>query len=84
MPRFYFDVREGSSFVADEDGLEFLDLDEAEQEAIQAVVSMGKDRLPRGDTREVTVEVRDENQKRVLTVGVHLIIDRVQPSASGS
>ena len=84
MPRFYFDVREGSTFIADEDGFEFPGLDEAEQEAIQAVVSMGKDRLPRGDTRDVTVEVRDENQKRVLTVGVRLIIDRVHPPASVS
>ena len=77
MPRFYFNVREGPTFIDDQDGFDFPSLDEAEQEAIQAVVSMGKDRLPRGDTREVTVEVRDENQKRVLTVGVHLIIDRV-------
>ena len=65
-------------------GPAFPSLDEAEQEAIQAVVSMGKDRLPRGDTREVTVEVRDEKQKRGLTVGVHLIIDRVHPPASAS
>ena len=84
MPRFYFDVREGETFIEDEDGFVFPGLDEAEQEAIQAVVSMGKDRLPRGDTREVTVEVRGEDKKRVLTVGVHLIIDRVQPSQSGS
>ena len=84
MPRFYFDVREGPIFIKDEEGCEFLSLDEAEQEAIQAVVSMGKDRLTRGDTREVTVEVRDEDQKRVLTVGVHLIIDRAHPSDSDS
>jgi hypothetical protein len=81
MPRFYFDVREGSTFLVDENGLEFSSLDEAEQEAIRGGVSMGKHQLPRGDTREVTVEVRDEDRKRMLTVGVHLIIDRVHPSA---
>jgi hypothetical protein len=43
MPRFYFDVREGSAFFDDGSGLEFPSLDEAEQEAIRAVVSMGKD-----------------------------------------
>jgi hypothetical protein len=74
MLRFYFDVREGETFI------EFPSLDEAEQEAIQAVVSIGKDRLPRGDTREV----RGEDKKRVLTVGVHLIIDRVHRSHPGS
>jgi hypothetical protein len=35
MPRFYFDVREGSTFLVDENGLEFSSLDEAEQEAIR-------------------------------------------------
>ncbi len=52
MPRFYFDVREGPAFIDDEDGIEFMTLDEAEQEAIQ------KDCVPRGDTRDVTVEVK--------------------------
>ena len=79
MPRFYFDVREGRLFVEDQDGLEFPDLDAVEQEAIQAAASMGKDRLPRGDTRDVTVEVRNERRQRVLTVKVSLEIDRVHP-----
>jgi hypothetical protein len=48
MPQFYFDVREGQLFVEDEDGLEFPDLGTAEQEAIQAAASIGKERLPRG------------------------------------
>ena len=77
MPRFYFDVREGQKFFLDDEGGEFLSLDAAEQDAIEAVVSMGKDRLPRGHTHEVAVEVRDEDGKRVLTVGVRLSIDRV-------
>lgn len=79
MPRFYFDVREGPTFIEDDDGIEFPNLDKAEQEAIHAVVSIGKDRLQRGDTRDVTVEVRDEDKQRVLTVTVELTIDRVRP-----
>ncbi len=80
MPRFYFDVREGRLFVEDQDGLEFTDLDTAEQEAIQAAASIGKERLPRGDTRDVTVEVRNERRQRVVTVRVELHIDRVHPA----
>jgi len=79
MPRFYFDVREGRLFTSDDEGLEFPSLDKAEQEAIQAAASIGKDRLPRGDTREVTVEVRNERRQRVLTVRISLEIDRVHP-----
>ena len=80
MPRFYFDVREGQLFVEDRDGLEFPDIDTAEQEAIQAAASIGKERLPRGDTRDVTVEVRNERRQRIVTVGVELHIDRVHPA----
>ncbi len=80
MPRFYFDVREGQLFVHDQDGLEFPSLDEAEQEAIEAAASIGKDRLPRSDTRGVTVEVRNERRQRVLTVTLALDIKRVHPA----
>jgi hypothetical protein len=79
MPRYHFDVREGRLFVEDQDGLEFPDLETAEQEAIQAAASIGKERLPRGDTRDVTVEVRNERRQRVVTVRVELHIDRVHP-----
>jgi len=54
IPRFYFDVREGTSFTPDEEGLEF-------------------------DSREVTVEVRNEHRQRVLTVKVSMEVDRVEP-----
>ncbi len=71
MPRFYFDSREGSRFIPDDEGLEFPDLDAAE---------MGRDRLPTGDTRDITIEVRNEHGQRVLTVRVMMEIDRVDPS----
>ncbi len=53
MPRFYFDVREGSRFAPDEDGLEFPDLEGAEREAAEAAASIGRDLLPKGDARDV-------------------------------
>ncbi len=79
MPRFYFDVREGTMFVPDEEGLVFDSLDAAEREAAEAAAGIGRDRLPEGDAREVTVEVRNEHRQRVLTVKVSLEIDRVEP-----
>ena len=80
MSRFYFDVREGASFIPDEEGLEFDSLDAAEQEAATAAAEIGRDRLPQGDSREITVEVRNEHRQRVLTVKVSMGIDRVEPS----
>jgi len=79
MPRFYFDVREGTKFFPDEEGLEFDSLEAAEHEAATAAAGIGRDSLPKGDGREVTVEVRNEHRQRVLTVKVSLDIDRVEP-----
>ena len=80
MPRFYFDVREGEKFIPDEDGLEFDSLDAAEHEAARAAAEIGRDRLPKGDVREVTVEIRNEHRQRVLTVTVSMEIHRVDPA----
>lgn len=80
MPRYYFDVREGARFTPDEEGLEFDSLDAAEHEAACAAAEIGRDRLPKGDTRMVTVEVKNEHHQRVRTVTVSLEIDRVEPA----
>jgi hypothetical protein len=79
MPRFYSDVREGASFIPDEEGLEFASLDAAEHEAACTAAEIGRDRLPTGDAREVTVEVRNEHRQRVLTINVSMEVDRVEP-----
>ncbi len=52
MPRFYYDSREGSRFIPDNEGLEFPDLDAAEREAATAAAETGRDWLPSGDTRD--------------------------------
>ena len=77
MPRFYFDVREGARFIPDDEGLEFDSLDTAEREAAATAAEIGRDRLPKGDLREVTVELMNEHRQRVLTVTVSMEIDRV-------
>ena len=79
MPRFYFDVREGAAFTPDEVGLEFDSLDAAEREAASAAAEIGRDRLPRGDARAVTLEVKNEHRQRVLTITVSMEIHRVDP-----
>jgi hypothetical protein len=80
VPRFFFDVREGVRFVPDEDGLEFPDCTAAEREAAETAASIGRDLLPKGAARCVTVEVRNEHGQRVITATVTLAVDRVDPS----
>jgi len=64
MPRFYF-----------ERVWSLRTLDRAEREATLAAV--GRDRFPRGHAREVTVEVRNEQNQQVMTVRVAMQVDRV-------
>jgi hypothetical protein len=57
MPRFYFDSREGSRFIPDDERVEFLDLDAAEQEA-----ATGQFEAP----QRLLVVPGDETASRVL------------------
>jgi hypothetical protein len=79
MPRFYFDVREGTRFVPDAIGIEFDSLDAAERAAAETAAEIGRELLSKGDAREVTVEVRNEHRQRVLTATASLEIHRVDP-----
>jgi hypothetical protein len=79
LPRFHFDVHDGLLFVPDEEGLELDGFDSAKREATEAVLEIGRDRLKSEDSRAVTIEVRDEHRRQVLTVTVSLEINRVDP-----
>ena len=79
MPLFHFDVREGVRFSPDEEGLEFPDIAAAEREAAETAASIGRDLLPKGSARAVTVEVRNQHGQRVVTATVTLALDRVDP-----
>ena len=79
MPRFYFDIREGTRFVSDEGGIEFDSLDAAEHHAAQTAAEIGRDKLPSRNAREIVVEVRNEHKQRVITVTVSMRILRVTP-----
>jgi hypothetical protein len=50
--------------------LEFESLAAAEREAATTMAEIGRDRLPKGDARDVTAEPGKENRQRVLTVTV--------------
>jgi hypothetical protein len=79
VPRFYFDIREGARFIPDETGLEFDSLDAAERGAASAAAEIGRDQLPKGDARDITVELKNEHRQRVLTVTISMEIHRVDP-----
>lgn len=79
MPRFYFDIRDGTGFDPDQEGIEFDSLDAAEHAAATTAAELGRNRLPLGDAREVTVEVKNEHHQRMITVTVSMQVYRVHP-----
>ena len=79
MPLFYFDIREGTRFIPDEEGIEYRDLDAAERAAAKCAADISRDLLPKGEVREVTVELRNEHKQRVLTATISMHVERVTP-----
>jgi hypothetical protein len=66
--------------IPDEEGLEFASLEAAEHEAACTAAEIGRDRLPTGDAREITVEVRNGHRQRAVTIRVAMSL-RPSPSA---
>ena len=77
MPRFYFDVREGTEVTPDNEGLEFGSLEAAEHEAARTAAEIGREDLPNGKARDATVEVQDEHGQQVFTVTVAMTMRRM-------
>ena len=46
MPRYYFPSWDGDKFLSDEDGVEFVDLDQARVAAVCSLAEMARDSLP--------------------------------------
>jgi len=61
MPRYYFHIREGSTFDRDEEGQELPDVEAARQEAISAAREILGERLLHGGSLiNRSVEISDE------------------------
>ena len=65
MTRYYFDLRDGDIFIADAEGLDLLDIAEAQIEAAEFLGDMVKDismREAKPAGYPMSVEVRQENE----------------------
>jgi hypothetical protein len=84
MPHYFFDLRDGSDFVRDEEGCWFPDFAAAEREAAETAASMLLDaRRSDNNPTKFTIEVRDENDRCVMDASVALHIGRRLESAAG-
>jgi hypothetical protein len=81
MPHFYFNTSEGSRYFFDADGQDCNSRTSAELEAACAAGELARDCLRKGESQEVSVEVRNEQGERVVTVTVTMEVDRVEPAS---
>jgi len=70
MPRFYFDLIDGTGMHRDEVGLDLPDLDAATQEARRALVEMIGDAISDGDPNELRMRIRDAGGESLTTVSI--------------
>jgi hypothetical protein len=83
MARYYFDVQNGKPLVRDDEGAEFDSLEAVVHAAARSAAEIVTNRLARGDTSDVVIEVRDEQNQRVCTVTASMRIDRHGSSHQG-
>lgn len=60
MALYFFDSRDNDTFIEDDVGLEFSDLEAVKVEAARALAELARDVLPGSLKRELAIEVRDE------------------------
>jgi hypothetical protein len=60
-------------------GLEYQSVDAAERGAAEAAAAIGQDRLPGGDAREITVEVRNRKGPGDDPLRCSMHVERVYP-----
>jgi hypothetical protein len=83
VARYYFDVQNGKTLVRDDEGAEFDSLEAAVHAAARSAAEIGTSRLAKGNTSDVVIEVRDEQNQRVCTVTASMRIERHGPSHQG-
>lgn len=60
MKRYYFDLRDGSQFIRDDEGVELPDIESARQEATAALSEITRGWDGGGPQHRMAVEVRDD------------------------
>jgi hypothetical protein len=79
VARYYLDIHDGEQLVRDDEGSEFDSLDAAVQGVARSAAEIGTSRLAKGDTRDVIIEVRDQQDQRVVTVTASMTIEWHDP-----
>ena len=66
MPRYFFDIHEGSRLISDPSGTELADLAQAKIEATQTLAEISRESIPASPQNRLEISVRDEQGRPVL------------------
>jgi hypothetical protein len=79
VARYYLDIHDGEQLVRDDEGSAFVSLDALVQGVARSAAEIGTSRLAKGDTSDVVIEVRDQQDQRVVTVTASMTIEWHDP-----
>jgi hypothetical protein len=68
VARYFFDWRDNDSFDEDVEGMELPDLEAAKIEASRSLLEHAHDILPSFERQSLSIEVRDEHGKPLLSI----------------
>lgn len=75
MPRFHFDIDDGTTATEDLIGLDLPDRNAAKREAIAALAPVATDVLPDHETTVISVTMRDERQRAIFHATLTLVAE---------
>ncbi|ANY84986.1 hypothetical protein BB934_42975 (plasmid) [Microvirga ossetica] len=84
MPRFFFDIHDGEDFAPDRQGVDLDDLDAAKDEARKALRDVIWDKLPVGDRRDFTVDVKNTAGEIVWRATLSLVVETPSQGSTAS
>jgi hypothetical protein len=79
MARYFFDWRDNQSFDEDDEGMELPDLEAVKIEASRSLLERAHDILPGLDKHSLSIEVRDESGRPLLSIILILEIRVLAP-----
>jgi hypothetical protein len=78
MPRYYFDSRDGDARVPDDTGVIFSSIEDARDQAAQALAEFAKDVLAGSIHRELATEIRNEAGEPLLRATLVFDVERLR------
>jgi hypothetical protein len=61
MTQYFFDICDGDNLTTDEEGMEFLNIEAAQEEAARSLADLARDHIRGQPSCRMAIEVRDFN-----------------------